>query len=104
MARTPDSTALLDAWEAALCEPASVRAPSLLLSLDWLDSPEALAGSTIGQTDCLLFELRNLLFGPTLECVSVCGSCAQTVEFAISTADIVPAASSTGVAGVELLD
>ena len=104
MAQTLDSTALLDAWEAALCEPASGRAPSLLVSLGWLDSPEALAGSTIGQTDRLLFALRNLLFGPTLECVSVCASCAQTLEFTIGTTDIVPPASATAVASVELLD
>jgi len=104
MARTPDSAALLDAWEAALSEPEAIRAPSLLVSLGWLDTPEVAGGATIGDTDRLLFALRDVLFGPKLECVSACQSCAQALEFTISTADIVPPSPATVAARADLLD
>lgn len=88
MARTPDSAALLDAWEAALAEPDPIQAPSLLVSLGWVDTPEALHNSTVGQTDTLLFSLRSQLFGPRLECVCACPTCGQGVEFTVSTSDL----------------
>jgi hypothetical protein len=104
MARTPDSAALLDAWEAALSEPGDIRAPSLLASLGWVDTPEALAATTIGQTDRLLFALRIMLFGATLDCVAVCPSCAELLEFTVAAADIVPPAPAGAAECVGLLD
>lgn len=104
MARTPDSAALLDAWEAALSTPEPLRAPSLLVWLGWLDTPDALDNATIGQTDSLLFALRNVLYGPKLECVSTCPSCGQTVEFSADTADLVSTEPETPVGRVALLD
>ena len=104
MARTPDSASLLDAWEVALSEPEALRAPSLLLSLGWLDTPDVLASSTIGATDRLLCALRHVLFGPMLECVVVCPSCGEMLEFTVSTADIVPLEAATAAKRVGLLD
>lgn len=104
MARTPDSVALLDAWEAALSEPGPSQAPSLLFSLGWLDSLNAVASSTIGETDRLLCALRHVLFGPMLDCVVICPSCGETLEFTVSTTDIVPAASPIAVGRVSLLE
>lgn len=90
MARTPGSTALLDAWETALAERGPMRAPELLVSLGWVDTPDALAHATIGETDRLLFELHHRLFGPTLDCVVACPSCHDLLEFTTTAADIVP--------------
>ncbi len=104
MGRTPDSASLLEAWEVALSESEALRAPSLLLSLGWLETPDVLAGSTIGETDRLLFVLRHAVFGPTLECVVDCQSCGETLEFTVSTTDIVPPASATGAQPVNVLD
>jgi hypothetical protein len=104
MARTPDSAALLDAWEAALSEPGDIRAPSLLASLGWVDAPDGLAATTIGQTDRLLFSLRTLLFGATLGCVAVCPSCAELLEFTVATSDIVPPTPTSAAERVSLLD
>lgn len=104
MARAPDSASLLDAWEVALCEPAALRAPSLLLSLGWLETPDVLASSTIGETDCLLCALRQVLFGPMLDCVVVCPSCGELLEFTVSTTDIAPPAAPTVAERVSVLD
>jgi hypothetical protein len=104
MARTPDSASLLDAWEVALCEPEASRAPSLLLSLGWIEGPDALASSTIGETDCLLCSLQQTLFGPTLDCVVACPSCGEMLEFTVSTTDIVPPAAATADECVSLRD
>ena len=103
MARTPDSVALLDAWEVALSEPEALRAPSLLLSLGWLETPDVLASSTIGETDCLLCALRQHLFGSMLDCVVDCPSCGEMLEFTFSTTDIAPTAA-TSAERVSLLD
>lgn len=103
MARTPESAALLDAWEAALSEPEALRAPTLLVSLGWCDTPDALARTTIGETDRLLFALRHLLFGPTLDCVVACPSCGELLDFDASTAAIVPPAPTTVAQRVTLL-
>jgi hypothetical protein len=104
MGRTPDSAALLDAWEAALSEPEPLRAPALLVSLGWCDAPDALARTTIGETDRSLFALRHLLFGPTLDCVVACPSCGALLEFDSSTADIMPPAPTVVAQRVSLLD
>jgi hypothetical protein len=102
--RTPDSAALLDAWEAAMSQPEPLRAPSLLVWLGWLDTPDALDNCTIGQTDSLLFALRNELYGPTLECVSTCPSCGQTVEFIANTTDLASPEPAAHMGRVALLD
>jgi hypothetical protein len=104
MARTSDSAALLDAWEAALSEPGDMRAPSVLASLGWVDTPDGLAAITVGQTDRLLFSLRAQLFGATLDCVAVCPSCAELLEFTFATADIVPPTPTSAAERVGLLD
>ena len=45
-----------------------------------------------------------MLFGPTLDCVAVCASCAQPLEFTVAAADIVPLAPAGAAEGVGLLD
>jgi hypothetical protein len=104
MARVPDSASLLDAWEMALYELEALQAPSLLISLGWLDSSDVLAGYTIGETDRLLCALHRVLFGPILECVVGCPSCAEMLEFTVSTEDILPPAPVTVPECVSLLD
>jgi hypothetical protein len=104
MAPTPGSAQLLDAWETALSEPEPIRAPSLLLSLGWLDTPELLGSSTVGETDRLLFALRTALFGARMECVAACQSCGESLEFDIATTDIVPRVPATTVGRAGLLD
>jgi hypothetical protein len=103
MGQTPDSAALLDAWETALSEPEALRAPALLVSLGWFDTPDALARTTIGETDRSLFALRHVLFGPTLDCVVTCPSCGALLEFDTGTADIVPPPTTTVAQRVTLL-
>jgi hypothetical protein len=104
MAPTPGSAQLLDAWEAALSEPEPIRAPSLLASLGWLDGPQALGATTIGETDRMLFALRTDLFGTTMECVTACQSCGESLEFDVATTDLVPQSPATPSARAELLD
>jgi hypothetical protein len=104
MQRSPDSVALLNAWEAALSQPELARAPWLLVSLGWVASAGALWDSTVGETDRLLFELRTTLLGPHLECVSTCPSCGDTVEFTAATGDIMPVAGAPDPAPVSLRD
>jgi hypothetical protein len=104
MAGTPEQAALLDAWEAALSEPEQFRAPSLLVSLGWLANTDALAVSTTGETDRLLFALREVVFGPALECVAACPSCGETREFTTTASDLVPPAPTAVAERLDLLD
>jgi hypothetical protein len=104
MAGTFDQAALLDAWETALSEPGPLGAPSLLVSLSWVASSDALAGSTTGETDRMLFALREAVFGPALDCVATCQSCGVIREFSATAGDLVAAAPSSVADRVSLLD
>lgn len=103
MAGTFDQAALLDAWETALSEPEPLGAPSLLVSLGWVAGGDELAGSTTGETDRLLFRLREAVFGTPLECVATCPSCGAIREFDTSAGHLVPTAPSAVAERVSLL-
>lgn len=104
MAATFDQAALLDAWEMALSEPEPLGAPSLLVSLGWVAGVNELADSTTGETDRLLFALRENVFGPALECVATCPSCAEVREFNTSAGDLMPPAPYAVTQHVSLLE
>jgi hypothetical protein len=93
MLQSPDSVALLNAWEAALSQPELSRAPWLLVSLGWVPTVDALRKSTVGEIDRLLFDLRANLLGVHLDCAATCPSCGDTVEFAAAITDIMPTAT-----------
>jgi hypothetical protein len=99
-----DSLALLDAWEAALSHPEPDRAASLLVSLGWLATAEALSSSTVGRTDHLLFDLHQSLFGGAFGCVATCPACSEVVEFATSTCDLASTSTLAAAGAVSVLD
>jgi hypothetical protein len=103
MQRSPEAAALLNAWEQALSQPRPERAPSLLVSLGWVDDANTLTTTTIGSTDTRLFALRELLFGPTLACVVSCPECGETIEFGARCGDLVTAGGQHGGAPVTVL-
>lgn len=51
-------------------------------------SPETLADLSIGRRDALLLTLRELMFGPLLECLAICAGCGEQLELAFNTAGI----------------
>jgi len=104
MQRSPDAAALLDAWEQALSQPGPERAPSLLVSLGWVDDANTLAATTIGSTDTRLFALRELLFGPTLACVASCPECGETIEFSARCGELVSGPGARDAAPITILD
>jgi hypothetical protein len=48
-----------------------------------LGTPQEIAGWPIGSRDAALVQLRMMTFGPRVECVDMCPSCAQTAEMNI---------------------
>lgn len=85
--RTPDAPELLHAWEHGMHAPAAGRA-LLLMATACDDGEQALARWTIGQRDRLLLDLRELLFGPHVECLTTCPHCGEAIELELGTADI----------------
>lgn len=51
-------------------------------------TPAELGSLPVGQRDVKLIQLRELMFGPRLACVSACPQCGEEVEMEFSTRDL----------------
>ncbi|NVH74218.1 hypothetical protein FSB08_17090 [Paraburkholderia sp. JPY432] len=100
--RLPDSSELLDLWDAG--ERASpARRALLLVGSAWPGEP-ALELRPLGFVNARLLALRAALFGPMLECLADCAQCGAVTESSVpvdallalaSEGDDVPGAAST---------
>jgi hypothetical protein len=78
---------LLDVWERSEAASAAQRAIGLLAaSLD--QPPEAVAALNVGRRDAQLLQLRELMFGHTVEAVTTCPHCGSRIDLAFRTDDI----------------
>jgi hypothetical protein len=73
----------LDVWAAASSLGPAARALALLTTLHPDVDPSALASLSIGQRDRGLLELRERLFGPTLEAGVDCPACGAKLELEV---------------------
>lgn len=85
-----DTSALLDVCDAGAGCPAAGRGPWLVDRLGLTPAGVAAADLTVGACDLLLVELRDHLFGPTLELVSTCPGCGAEIECRIDIDDLWP--------------
>lgn len=85
---TPDTRALLTAWERGAAQASAVRALLLLRALQ-PDAPAAsLAEMSIGHRDAQLLSLRERMFGPGVECLGRCPRCAEAIELSFDLAQL----------------
>jgi hypothetical protein len=79
---------ILRVWEQGQAEHPLDRALTLLHAA-FPDVPrDKLAQLTIGQRDAYLLILRELTFGPKLNCFAECPACKEHLEFIMTTSDI----------------
>lgn len=88
MIDAPAAPELLRVWERERHSPPVQRALALLAAACPQASPEELAALSVGRRDALLLTLREQIFGPRLQCVVACASCAGELQFAFDVADI----------------
>lgn len=83
---------LLDVWEHTHDWPTAEASLRLLRALSDAGGRQGAdaAGLTIGGRDAELLRLRRALFGPSLDCVATCPSCAARVETAIGIDELEP--------------
>ncbi|HEU4792603.1 MAG TPA: hypothetical protein VFS96_03000 [Nitrolancea sp.] len=86
--RALSQSELLDLWDYGPVRSPVQRAMLLLAASCPGTSPETLADLSIGHRDALLLTLRELMFGPRLECFAICPGCNEQLELAFNTADI----------------
>jgi hypothetical protein len=86
---------LLDVWDDAVRERSIDRRAVALLSAACGQSPEAVAGLSIGSRDRMLLTLREWIFGTRLSFVSNCPSCGEAVEGKVSTTDLATSSQSS---------
>jgi hypothetical protein len=86
--RNLSASDVVSAWERTQDQPPALKALALL-SLAAPECPaDELAGLSIGQRDARLLELRERLFGPRLNAVTVCPRCQGRIELGFGVADI----------------
>lgn len=79
---------LLRVWERGAFQSPVQRALSLLAAA-WPDlAPETLADMRIGLRDSMLLTFRERLFGPLVECVSLCPECGERLDLTFSIDDV----------------
>jgi hypothetical protein len=79
--------ALLTAWDVAQTSHGRARALALAEAVTELSWDE-LYDLPIGAVDALLLDLRQTCFGPTLECLTSCPRCAETLDVVIDMAEL----------------
>jgi hypothetical protein len=81
-------------WERAMRRPWVWRALVLLSAADPERDPDALMAMAISRRDLALLQLREALFGSTLECITQCVACADLLELTLAVEEIRPAFAS----------
>jgi|SRR5580658_223565 hypothetical protein len=84
----PDASTLLSVWETGASEPLLLKALLLLATAYPERSMEEWTHATVGERDACLLDLRERLFGSTLEMLADCPGCRQTLEVAFKTSDL----------------
>lgn len=87
--RIPSDSELIAIWERAAHEHPVDRALTVLSACSD-ESPEELAALSIGSRDARLLEIYEAFFGCTLDAFAECPSCAEALEYRISTNDLTP--------------
>jgi hypothetical protein len=77
----PSAAQLIGAWEAGVTRRAVDRALILLAAAYPEMTFAELAALPVGRRDARLLELRESLFGPTLDCYAECSHCQAPLEF-----------------------
>jgi base plate protein len=83
-----NSSALLAAWEEGVSQPPLNRGLTLLAMARPERSADEWACVSIGERDRSLLQLREALFGSTLESIANCPECAERLEVNFSTREI----------------
>lgn len=83
-----NSAVLLSAWEEGWSEPLIRRALILLAVMSPERSAEEWARVSIGERDRRLLQMREELFGASLETMAVCPKCSERLELSFSTHDV----------------
>lgn len=96
--RNLSAAELVSAWERTRDQPPALQALALLSAAAPECPAEELARLSVGQRDSRLLALREQLFGPRLNAVTVCPQCHGRIELAFGVADIrvEPAPASNG--------
>jgi len=76
------------AWESAEAENGVEKALSLLSIAHPEKSTEELANLSIGRRDARLLDIRDRIFGGTLQAFAECPECAGRLEYALSSAEL----------------
>lgn len=86
--RTPSPRELLGVWERGLDQKPIQRALELLAVACAEESPETLAGLSIGQRDAIVLTLRESTFGSEMTGVVACVRCGDRLELTFKAADV----------------
>jgi hypothetical protein len=86
--RSPSDLVLLDVWDAAPSEGVTSRALRLLGAALPEQRLGRLADRPIGRRDSDLLDLREQVFGDTLECALPCPACHEPLEFQVPLAQL----------------
>jgi hypothetical protein len=84
----PGVKELLNVWERGTGRPAAVRALMLMAAVRPGDDIQALSHLSIGQRDRTLLDLREVLFGSAVHCVTDCTQCGEAIELDFRIGDI----------------
>lgn len=87
--RVPAPAQLLSIWEAGADQPPARRALSILAVACPEVDPQVLAQLPVGRRDCLLINLRCLMFGPDVCGLSSCPACEASIEASFRLSDLV---------------
>ena len=83
-----NSVVLLSAWEEGVSQPLMQRALTLLAVTRPERSAEEWARLSIGERDRWLLQVREELFGASLEMMAVCPKCSERLELSFNTSDV----------------
>lgn len=86
--RPPSAADLLAAWERGSHQRPFEQALTLLAAACPEETPDVLAGLTIGQRDSRLLTLRAWMFGERMASLARCPQCGETLEFEFMVSDI----------------
>jgi hypothetical protein len=82
------ASTLLSVWERGLVQRPHELAIALLTAALPETAPDTLARAPVGKRDRWLLDLRERLFGSTLNCISSCPRCGEFLEIAFHASDI----------------
>jgi hypothetical protein len=82
------ASTLLSVWERGLVQRPHELAIALLTAALPEFAPDTLAHAPVGKRDGWLLDLREILFGTSLNCISSCARCGERLEITFRTSDI----------------